>query len=139
MVPFALKNAPSFFQRMTNRVLARIPLAGCYIDDTVGWSKSYSKHLHHLEIVFNKLKDVGLKVHPSKCSFGATIIEHKGHRVTTFGQQPQTKKIATITAMAAPKDVSSLRPLWFVFLLSQVRTSFRFYCSSTRQNFQNAL
>lgn len=35
MVPFGLKNAPSFFHRMMDRVLAGLPFARCYIDDVV--------------------------------------------------------------------------------------------------------
>ena len=42
VVPFGLKNAPPFFQRMMDRVLSRLPSARCYIDDIVVWSSSFS-------------------------------------------------------------------------------------------------
>ena len=74
VVPFGLKNAPPIFHRMMDRVLAELPFARCYIDDIVVWSNSFSEHLKHLEIVFNRLRDVGLKVHPGKCLFGAQVL-----------------------------------------------------------------
>ena len=115
VVPFGLKNAPPIFQRMMDRVLAGLPFARCYIDDIVVWSSSFSEHLKHLEIDFNRVRDVGLKVHPGKCLFGAAKIDFLGHRVTAFGIQPQSDKTAAIKEMVAPKDVPGLRALLGLF------------------------
>ena len=108
VLPFGLKNAPPFFQRMMDRVLSGLPFARCYIYDIVVWSSSFSEHLQHLEIVFNRLRSVGLKVHLGKCLFGAAEVDFLGLRVTPFVIQPQTEK-------TAPTDVSSLRALLGLF------------------------
>ena len=76
---------------------------------------SFSEHLQHLEIVFNRLKSMGLKVHLEKCLFGGAEIDFLGHKVTAFGIQQHTEKTATIMTMTAPTDVSGLRALLGVF------------------------
>ena len=63
VVPFGLKNAPPFFQRLMDHVLAGLPFARCYIDDIIVWSASFSEHMLHLEEVFNRLEKWGLKIH----------------------------------------------------------------------------
>ena len=89
---------------MMDRVPSGLPFARCYIDDIVVWSSSFLEHLQHLEIVFNRMRSVGLKVHPKQCLFGAAKIDFLGERVTLFGIQPQIEKTAPIRTMTAPTD-----------------------------------
>ena len=114
-MPFGLKNAPPFFQRLMDRVLAGLSFEKCYIDDIIVWSSSYAEHLKHLEIVFQRLKDWGLKIHPGKCLFGAEEVDFIGHRVNTYGIHPQMEKTQAIRDMQVPKDVSGLRTLLGLF------------------------
>ena len=75
VVPFGLKNAPPYFQRRMDQVLRDLPFCRCYIDDIIVWSSSLGEHLEHLEQVFRRLREFGLKVHPGKCVFGAESID----------------------------------------------------------------
>ena len=38
-----------------------------YIDDIIIYSKTFEEHLTHLKWVFEKLKEVDLKLGPDKC------------------------------------------------------------------------
>ena len=67
MVPFSLAQAPSYFQQLMNQVLQGLDFAIAYLDDIVIFSNNELEHLQHLETVFKKLQDVGLKLKESKC------------------------------------------------------------------------
>ena len=43
-LPFELKNAPAEFQRIMDRVLARLPFMKCYIDDILVFSENGKEH-----------------------------------------------------------------------------------------------
>jgi len=70
--PFGLKNAPTEFQRMMDRVLVDYNFAKCCIDDIIVLNLTLEDHMHHLHEVFGRFKDHNLKLHPSKCQFFQT-------------------------------------------------------------------
>ena len=109
VVPFGLKNAPPYFQRRMDEVLRDLPFTRCYIDDIVIWSNSLAEHLQHLEVVFERLRVAGLKVHPGKCVFGVDSIDFLGHRISANSSQPQQDNLAAVRDLPSPTDLSSLR------------------------------
>ena len=106
VVPFGLKNAPPYFQRRMDQVLQDLPFCRCYIDDIIVWSSSLREHL---EQVFRRLREFGLKVHPGKCVFGAESIDFFGHHISAGSLQPQQDKLAAVRDLPPPTNVSSLR------------------------------
>ena len=109
VVPFGLKNAPPYFQRRMDEVLKDLPFCRCYIDDIIIWSKSIGEHLQHLQVVFERLRQAGLKVHPGKCVFGADSIDFLGHQISADKLEPQQDKLAAVRDLPSPTDISSLR------------------------------
>ena len=81
----------------------------CYIDDIVIWSNNMEEHLEHIKQVFERLREVGLKVHPGKCVFGADSIDFLGHRISARKLEPQLDKLAAVRDLPAPTDLSGLR------------------------------
>ena len=72
-MPFGLKNAPSHFQRVMEKVLQ--PVADCasvYIDDIVVFSNTWKEHITHLSRVLDCIRQAGLTAKATKCSFGKT-------------------------------------------------------------------
>ena len=67
MVPFGLAQALSYFQQLMNKVLQGLDFAMAYLDDIIIFSKSELEHLQHLEIIFKRLQEAGLKLKESKC------------------------------------------------------------------------
>ena len=52
-----------------------------YLDDITVFSWTPEKHVHRLEVVFNKLRAAGLKLKTSKSDFFKKEIKYLGHVV----------------------------------------------------------
>ena len=68
-VPFGLAQALSYFQQLISIVMQGCSdFAMAYLDDII-FSKNEAEHLNHIETIFQKLKEAGLKLKESKCDF----------------------------------------------------------------------
>ena len=82
LMPFGLSNAPAVFQRLMERVLAglnpeqRPDFVKVYIDHVLVFSPTLTDHLHHLRQVFDRIRDAGLKLKPTKCWFVTPEVEY---------------------------------------------------------------
>ena len=76
-MPFGLTNAPAAFQRLMDRVLKNEmgKFVQVYLDDIIVYSKSWEEHLEHIEQVFRRLEEAGLKMGRAKCFFAKKEIE----------------------------------------------------------------
>ena len=106
-MPFGLKNAPVFFQRVMDQVLEGADFLECYIDDVLVHSKGLEQHLTHLEELFKRLIAVDLKIHPKKCEFAVTSVVYLGHRILPNGIMAHWAKVVAILEMPNPNDVST--------------------------------
>jgi Mg2+ and Co2+ transporter CorA len=61
VMPFGLKNAVVFFQRVMDQVLEGGDFLKCYIDDILVHSKGLLQHLAHLEELFKRFHKVNMK------------------------------------------------------------------------------
>jgi RNase H-like domain found in reverse transcriptase/Reverse transcriptase (RNA-dependent DNA polymerase)/Integrase zinc binding domain/Chromo (CHRromatin Organisation MOdifier) domain len=106
-VPFGLKNAPSFFQRIMDELLARyrFDFVLAYLDDIVIFSKTFDEHLQHIEVVLDVLSSVGLTLSESKCHWAYESINLLGHKVSRFGLSTQREKVRAILEMNYPETV----------------------------------
>ena len=95
-VPFGLVQAPAYLQQLISMVLQ-----GCsdftmaYLDDIIIFSKN-EEHLKHIEIIFQKLKEAGLKLKESKCDFFKKEIHYLGPLISNKGIYPLPEKLDTI-------------------------------------------
>ncbi len=92
-MPFRLKNAPVFFQRIMDQVLEEVDFLKCYIDDILVHSKGLLQHLAHLEELFKRLHEVNMKIHPKKCEFVVISIVYFGHRILLNGIMAHWAKV----------------------------------------------
>ena len=104
VMPFGLCNAPATFQRLMDCVLAGLHWQSClvYLDDVLILGRSFSEHLHNLRDVFDRLREAGLKLKPSKCTFGQKEVAFLGHIVSDQGIAPDPAKVAAITNWPTP-------------------------------------
>ena len=111
VMPFGLSTAPPIFQEMMDKVLgeAKHVYAMAYLDDVLIWSKTFEEHLYHMEQIFKKLENAGLKLKISKCDFLLQQIKYLGHVISEEGIQPDPDKVSAIKSMSAPKDVTGIR------------------------------
>jgi hypothetical protein len=67
--------------------------ASAYVDDVKVYSKTFNEHLIHLEEVFIRIREFGLKVKTSKCSFCMEETKFLGFVVSKDGIKPDPKKV----------------------------------------------
>jgi len=85
VMPFGLKNALVFFQRIMDQVFERAEFLKCYIDDVLVHSKEVLQHLVHLEELFKRIHKVNMKIHPKKCEFDVISVIYLGHKILPNG------------------------------------------------------
>jgi len=109
VMPFGLKNAPIFFQRIMDQVFEGVDFLKCYIDDVLMHSKGFLQHLVHLKELFKRFHEVNMKIHPKKCEFAVTSIVYLGHRILPNGIMAHWSKVVAILEMPNLIDVHTLR------------------------------
>ena len=109
-LPMGLCNSPDIFQEKMSELMCDLEFARAYLDDLLIISKgSFQEHLTHLEQVFTRLNEAGLKVNVSKSTFCATELEYLGFWITRQGIQPLTKKVEAILNIATPTKRKEVR------------------------------
>ena len=110
-MPFGLTNAPAVFQRMMDKVLAGLigRIVMVYLDDIVIYSRSEEEHVQHLELVFARLREAGLRLKPTKCFFGLEEIKLLGYIVNRDGIHTDPEKVKAIAKLTPPRDLKGVR------------------------------
>ena len=110
-MPFGLTNTPATFQRLMESCLGEMHLNWCiiYLDDVIVFSKTPVEHLIRLKGVFQKMREAGLKLKPSKCEFFKDRVAYLGHIVSKSGIETDPKKISDIKEWPQPKTVTDVR------------------------------
>ena len=110
-MPFGLTNAPATFHHLMQSCLGNLHLHYCiiYLDDVIVFSKTPEEHIVKLRAVFKKLKQVGLKLKPSKCEFFGQELTILGHVVSKEGIQIDPKKVEAICKWPIPNNVTEVR------------------------------
>ena len=87
---FGLCNAPATFCRLMHQVLRDYLWQIClfYVDDIILFASTQRELLQRFNLILNRLRDVGLKVKPSKCSLFKTQVAFLGHLVSEHGIDP---------------------------------------------------
>ena len=106
VMPFALKNARSTYQRMMTKMFE--PQLGknieVYIDDMVVKSKEVSDHVDDLGNIFGTLRKYKLCLNASKCSFGVGSGKFLGYMVTHRGIEVNPDQVKAINNLQPPRN-----------------------------------
>ena len=98
--PFGLKNAPSTFQRLMEKVLIGCEkFSAAYLDDVIVLATKRSDHLTHLSMVLDAFRQVGITAKPVKCSWAKRHILYLGHVVGNGKMAVPEARITAIEIM----------------------------------------
>ena len=113
VMPFGLKNAGATYQRLVNKMFqAQLgDTMEVYIDDMLVKSKKAEDHVQHLEQTFQVLKEYGMKLNPSKCSFGVSAGKFLGYIVTQRGIEACPDQIKAIKDLQSPRNQKEVQKL----------------------------
>jgi hypothetical protein len=110
VMPFVLCNAPSTFQSLMNHVFH--PFLHHFVlvlfDDILIYSKTWTKHLAHVDRVLHLLSQHQIFLKQSKCAFGASEVEYLGHLVSKDGVKVDSKNIEAMQYWPHPKTLKIL-------------------------------
>ena len=110
VMPFGLSNAPAIFQELMAIVLQGLSqFATAYLDDILIFSETLETHLSHLEAVFDKLRQHGLKLKLKKCSFLQLETHYLGFVINCRGISPDPSKVEAIRSLPTPTCVREVR------------------------------
>ena len=131
-MPFGATNAPATFQRMMETCLGDLHLNWCliYLDDIIVFAKTQEEAITRLGTVFQKLREAGLKLQPSKCELFKTSLLYLGHIVSEDGIRIDPEKIEAVLQWPVPLTVTDVRS--FLGLTNYYRRFLKGYAKIAR-------
>ena len=120
-MPFGLCNNAPTFQRLVQNCSGELNLTYCliYLDDVIVFSDTPDKHLQRMHVVFDRLREHGLKLKPSKCEVLKSEINYLAHHVSRKGVLPSKKNLELIAQCPPPNTYMKVKS--FVGLVGHYR------------------
>ena len=108
---FGLTNAPATFQRLMETVLKGILWKICvvYMDDVICYADKFQTAYNNLKIVFQRLREAGLRLKPKKCRLFSRSTKFLGHVVSGDRVSPDPEKMEAVRTWPVPQNVPELR------------------------------
>ena len=110
-MPFGLVRAPRTFQRLMDRVIQGLEFdtALCYLDDIIVFGSTIDETMARMTVVFDRLKNAGLKMKAKKCLLFQTKVKYLGHVITADGIATDPDKVKDVLNWHAPKTTKHVR------------------------------
>ena len=110
-LPFGLCNAPAQFSRLMQQVMTDhlFRILVLYLDDLLIFSGTFTDHLTRLQMVFDRLRETGLKLNPGKCNLGAKSVAFLGHVVSENGVSTDPEKVRAVQSFPTPETQTDVR------------------------------
>ncbi|MBW0517268.1 hypothetical protein O181_056983 [Austropuccinia psidii MF-1] len=111
-IPFGIKNAPSHFQRMMNKIFPEELSEGwliTYIDYIIVCSKTWEEHMCRVSRILTKIHSVNMKICLKKCHFGFKELKALGHVVSGLSLGIDKNKVASILLKPMPQNKKEIQ------------------------------
>jgi len=111
VMPFGLKNTTGIFSWTMAEVFIdwKNKFIKVFVDDVNIHNLNWKDHLQHILMVLHHLKEVHLKLNPSKCYFGAQNITFLDHVVSIKRSYLDPKKITAMENFPIPGIVTNVK------------------------------
>jgi len=113
-MPFGLAGAPASFCRLMSIILADMlwVICVCYVEDLIIFGSTEQELLDRLDMVFSRLRNVGLKLKANKSVLFQREVEFLDHLVTAEGIQPLPQKLEVIRDWPTPHCIRDVRAFY---------------------------
>jgi hypothetical protein len=110
-VPYGFKNSLPAFMRALRLALGEgnETFVLAYVDDILVYSKTFTEHVRHLDIVVKKLTQAGFTLNADKCKFCIKEIKFLGHVISQAGVAADPTRINAILNYPRPRNQKQLR------------------------------
>ena len=110
-LPMGLKISPSAFSRMMSIAMSGLVSSRCfvYLDDLIIFGRDLQQHNKNLIDVFDRLRQVNLKIHPGKCSFLRKEVLYLGHILSDKRILPDPGKSEVMQNFPIPKNAEEVK------------------------------
>lgn len=110
-MPMGLKSSPNSFSRMMTIAMSGLNYDKCliYQDDLVVYGRNLDSHNQNLMSVFDRLRNVKLKLNPTKCKFLQKEILYLGHIVSGNGILPDSEKTKVLENYPRPQSTDEIK------------------------------
>ncbi len=111
VMPCGLKNAINTFSKVMNEIFRNEldSFVKVFVDDLNIHSLDSTEHLQHLLWVLQWLREVYLRLNPSKCKIGASDIVLLGHLVRAAGIWPYPSTVVAVQDFPAPTTPTNMK------------------------------
>lgn len=111
-LPFGLCNSPASFERLMTKVFGDLHLHSLvlFLDDILVPANTIDEMLERLDVVFTRLREVNLKLKPTKCKLFQKELIYLGHNISERGIGTDPSKISAVRDWPVPttkKEVKS--------------------------------
>ncbi|KAJ3701189.1 hypothetical protein LUZ61_004894 [Rhynchospora tenuis] len=113
VMPFGLKNAGAEYQKMVSKVFKEElgEIMEAYIDDMVVKSGTGSDHVAHLERVFAKMRQVGMRLNSKKSFFCLSSGKFLGFIISERGIEAHPDKCQAVINLKSPSSIKEVQGL----------------------------
>ncbi|MBW0480262.1 hypothetical protein O181_019977 [Austropuccinia psidii MF-1] len=107
-MPFGIKNASAYFQRMMDTLFQEEILEGwmvVYIDDIIIYSETWEDHVQYIDRLLSKFTPINQKILLKKCNFGQQELLALGQKVSGLSLAIDQNTVAEILLKQVPKNI----------------------------------
>lgn len=110
VVPFGTKVSTAALRRASEPVLKGLEdFITDFVDDWMCRSETFTDHLEHLEVLFERILLEGITINFEKVEFCREEIKFLGHIITQKGIKPDPDKVQGIRDFTPPNTLKQLR------------------------------
>ena len=110
-LPFGIHSTSEIYQSEISQIIFGLEGTLCSQDDIIIWGEILDKHNERLVCTFLRIRESGLKLNRSKCSFGEKEITFLGHNLSAEGLKPNHEKITAIRDMPDPTNKQEMQTI----------------------------
>lgn len=114
-VPFGLTTSPEIFMKYNTECFKGIPDLIIYFDDLLIASKDKESHTKTLTTLFDRIREMNIKVNKSKLQLIRSEIKYLGHIFNELGCKIDPERVKAIQNLKEPKNVKELQSLLGMF------------------------